>query len=208
MKRYAIALIAIIQSIAVAQEPQGEWEDWFWFGNTQLDATVAINLIHVWNGSTTKVLALTRPVPNFPTIPTSRLWTPAPASLPGNPGVFEEADVAADTFCGGHSALADGRILHVGGRFVNDVDLFNPWEPVPNQWNIPLDPSDMTFNRWYPTATTLADGRVLPIGGHRGTYDRISGAVARPEVLWYITGAGSGLVTAPQAGCGQEGART
>ena len=175
MKRYAIALLGVIQSVAVAQGPQGEWEQWFWFGNDPLgdDATNAVNLIHVWNGSTPKVLALTR------TDPESRLWTPAPASLPGNPGVFEKAEVDAETFCGGHSAMADGRILHVGGRFVKDVDLFNPWEPVPNQWNIPRNPSDMTFKRLYPTATTLADGRVLAIGGHRGTYDRISGAVAR-----------------------------
>ena len=185
MKRYAIALIGIVQSVAVAQGPQGEWEQWFWFGNDLLgdDATVAINLIHVWNGSTPKVLALSRDDPD------SRLWTPPPVgSPPGYSGVFEEANVAADTFCGGHSALADGRILHVGGDFVKDVDLFNPWEPVPNQWNIPLDPPDMTFKRFYPTATTLADGRVLPIDGHRGTYDRISGAVARSagscDIMW------------------------
>ena len=170
MKRYAIALIGIVQSVAVAQGPQGEWEQWFWFGNDLLgdDATVAIDLIHVPPNPPlpAKVLALTRPVPNFPTIPTSRLWTPPPVgSPPGYSGVFEEANVAADTFCGGHSALDDGRILHVGGRFVTDVDLFNPWEPVPNQWNIPLDPPDMTFKRFYPTATTLADGRVLVTSG-------------------------------------------
>ena len=58
MKRYSIALFGLIQFVAVAQGQQGEWEPWFWFGENQGDATVAVNLIHVWDGQTTKVLAL------------------------------------------------------------------------------------------------------------------------------------------------------
>ena len=201
MNRSLLLSLVLCPSVSFGQ--QGAWEDSFDFGDVNLGFTRAVNLIHVWDGSTPKVLALSRDDPD------SRLWTPPPVgSPPGYSGVFEEANVAADTFCGGHSALDDGRILHVGGRFVTDVDLFNPWEDIGFQWNNPIDPPNMMFKRWYPTVTTLADGRVLVTGGHRGTYDRISGAVARPEVLWYITGAGSGLVSARQAGCGREGART
>ena len=180
--RSLIALLALVPTVAVAQ--QGAWEPTFLFGPSLAEATYAVDLIHVPPNppQPAKVLALTR------TDPESRLWTPAPASLPGNPGVFEKAEVDAETFCGGHSAMADGRILHVGGRFVKDVDLFNPWEPVPNQWNIPLNPSDMTFKRFYPTATTLADGRVLVNDEHMRTYDRISDLVAIPtgscDIMW------------------------
>jgi len=56
-------------------------------------------------------------------------------------------------------------VLHVGGVYVNHADLFNPWAPVGDQWNNPFAPPDMTFNRWYPTATTLPDGRVLVCAG-------------------------------------------
>ena len=170
--RSSIALLALVPTVALAQ--QGAWETQFDFGPLGGPATIAVNLIHVWDGQTTKVLAL-----SYESLD-SRLWTPAPASLPGDPGVYENADVNSYLFCGGHSALADGRILHVGGHHEPDVDLFDPWQDIGLQWNNPDTPPNMTSGRWYPTATTLADGRLLPIGGHRGTYDRISGAVAIP----------------------------
>ena len=170
--RSSIALLALVPTVAVAQ--QGAWENRFDFGPSFNERTIAVNLIHVWDGQTAKVLAL-----SYETLD-SRLWTPPPVgSDPGDPGDFEEADVNSYLFCGGLSALADGRILHVGGNYVEFVDAFDPWRTPGNRWNNPIDPSDMTFKRFYPTATTLADGRLLPIGGHRGTYDRISGAVAR-----------------------------
>lgn len=64
--------------------------------------------------------------------------------------------------------MADGRILHVGGNFVNYVNIFDPFLPVlpqGNQWNNPLAPPAMTWDRWYPTVTTLADGRMLVTSG-------------------------------------------
>ncbi|MCH8270062.1 MAG: DUF1929 domain-containing protein [Planctomycetes bacterium] len=62
--------------------------------------------------------------------------------------------------------MADGRILHVGGSYVNYVNVFDPILPVGSQWNNPPAP-DMMFDRWYPTSTTLADGRVLVTSGWR-----------------------------------------
>jgi galactose oxidase len=67
-------------------------------------------------------------------------------------------------FCGGHSFLADGRLLVTGGHI--DVDrglrhatLFDPfslsWSRLP----------DMARGRWYPTNTTLPTGEVLVSGG-------------------------------------------
>ena len=165
MMWYAIVLSAIVHSGSVAPEPPGEWEQSFWLGSDSqgADATRAINLIHVWDGQTTKVLVLSY---DIPPLWDSRLWTPPPAgSTAGFSGIFEEANVASYLFCGGHTAMADGRVLHVGGRAVANVDVFDPWLGVGNQWNNPLNPPDMAFRRWYPTATTLANGQVLITSG-------------------------------------------
>ena len=75
-------------------------------------------------------------------------------------GVFTTVqDPATDLFCSALSALPDGRILVIGGHSspdlgTNQVNIFNPanhsWTSAPS----------MTYKRWYPTATTLPDGRV------------------------------------------------
>lgn len=90
---------------------------------------------------------------------TARLWSPAA-------GTFEGVSTGrSDLFCAGHSALADGRILVVGGNSrsgglgIRDVNIFDPQ----NQTWVPA--GSMTFPRWYPTVTTLPDGRVLTISG-------------------------------------------
>ncbi len=68
--------------------------------------------------------------------------------------------------CAGHSALPDGRILVVGsnhsatGLFGSaDVNIF---DPATEQWT---SAPKMAYPRWYPTATTLPDGRVLVTSG-------------------------------------------
>ena len=72
----------------------------------------------------------------------------------------------ADLFCSGHAELADGRVLVVGGFGdgtgsigIANAEIFdstnNSWIPVPN----------MKYKRWYPTATTLSDGRILVTAG-------------------------------------------
>jgi hypothetical protein len=79
---------------------------------------------------------------------------------------FTNIPFSADLFCSGHALLADGRILVVGGfggsgsAFgIANAEIFDPtsktWSPVPN----------MAYKRWYPTATTLSDGRILVTAG-------------------------------------------
>ncbi|MEO8662608.1 MAG: LamG-like jellyroll fold domain-containing protein, partial [Bryobacteraceae bacterium] len=69
-------------------------------------------------------------------------------------------------FCSGHVYLADGRVLVVGG-IQGLIDDLGPrdgtfFDPVTESWSGgPL----MTYGRYYPTATTLPDGRVLALGG-------------------------------------------
>ena len=74
-----------------------------------------------------------------------------------------------DLFCAGHCVLADGRVAIVGGELnegppavgQRDLNIYNPFT------NKSSNKRDMTFGRWYPTATTLADGRLLATSGYK-----------------------------------------
>jgi hypothetical protein len=67
-------------------------------------------------------------------------------------------------FCMGHTHLADGRLMTIGGHIddyfgyahasIYDFNA-NTWTQLP----------DMNAGRWYPTATTLPNGDVLAISG-------------------------------------------
>ena len=96
------------------------------------------------------------------------LWDPVTGTVTAVPAPY-------NVFCSGHSALADGRILVVGGHDngggilgSNRAAIFNPvsesWTSVPT----------MAQRRWYPTATTLPDGRVLVTSGATTCFDCIA----------------------------------
>ena len=75
-----------------------------------------------------------------------------------------ETDVSL--FCAGHSYLADGRLLIPGG-IVGLIDDMGPrnatiFDPVSESYS---QGALMFQGRYYPTSTTLADGRVLVQGG-------------------------------------------
>jgi hypothetical protein len=88
------------------------------------------------------------------------VWDPATNAMNPVPNSL------TNLFCAGHARLADGRILVAGGHDTAnnilgtaDANIFNPvtetWQSIPR----------MAQRRWYPTATTLADGRVLVTSG-------------------------------------------
>jgi fibronectin type 3 domain-containing protein len=87
-----------------------------------------------------------------------QLWNP-------NNNAFTQIPyTAANLFCAGHTFLADGRLLVSGGHLgtfvgINNTTLFDPWT---EQW---VTAKPMSYARWYPTSTTLADGRVLTVSG-------------------------------------------
>jgi hypothetical protein len=92
------------------------------------------------------------------------LWTPPRIGQTGAGSFVSVPNLSSNMFCGGHSFLADGRLLMVGGHrdfFVGipDANLFDATAPA---WSMA---ADMAFERWYPTATTLANGRVLVLSG-------------------------------------------
>lgn len=126
----------------------GQWAAPFEMG------VVAVNMVLLHTGS---VLFYSG---TFATTGIERLWNPTT-------GNFTDVPLGrTNLFCSAHSQLADGRILVIGGHEPEsgllgsrEVNIFDPvsqsWTPGPS----------MSDPRWYPTATTLGDGRVLAVSG-------------------------------------------
>lgn len=90
----------------------------------------------------------------------AHIWRLADNSFVSVPNNF------ANIFCAGHSTLADGRLLVVGGHDnlhgILGERSASLYDPVTRQWT---QLSPMAYRRWYGTATSLPDGRVLISGG-------------------------------------------
>jgi hypothetical protein len=88
--------------------------------------------------------------------------------------------VAADTmlFCSGHALMADGRVMVSGGHKKDDrgLDVTNIFDPATESWASGLP--KMAKGRWYPTVTTLGDGRLVTVAGK----DTTKTVVRIPEV--------------------------
>ena len=80
---------------------------------------------------------------------------------------------AANLFCGGQAALPDGRILVAGGHISADNGIRNAtvFNPVTESW---AAAAPMAFPRWYPTVTTLPDGRLIALSGSINCYSCIA----------------------------------
>ena len=68
--------------------------------------------------------------------------------------------------CSGHSFLSNGNVLVVGGGGFGPVAGANKgfkFDPVAKTWT--KTSGDMHKVRWYPTAVTTGDGRMLVVGG-------------------------------------------
>jgi hypothetical protein len=78
---------------------------------------------------------------------------------------FSSVPVPANIFCSGHEQMADGRIFvgggHNGGAHIG-LPTGNIFDPSNDTWSTT---ANMSFPRWYPTVTTLADGRELVLVG-------------------------------------------
>ncbi|HUR96264.1 MAG TPA: galactose oxidase-like domain-containing protein [Gemmatimonadales bacterium] len=121
---------------------------------------------------TGKILAWGKTNPSD-TLGLPRVWDPAS----GPPSTAVEIGVDAMLFCAGHALMPDGTLMVSGGHRMDDAGLavtnfFGPdgtWTKGPN----------MAHGRWYPTVTTLPDGRMLTMGGRDGT-----GALVRIPEIW------------------------
>ena len=82
-------------------------------------------------------------------------------------GCFDDVDILGEgnLFCSGHTALTDRRVIVAGGHTANhmglrDTFLFDPASAEP--WT---KVGNMHLTRWYPTLTTLPDGKILSMAG-------------------------------------------
>jgi hypothetical protein len=103
-----------------------------------------------------------------------RLWDPAA----GAPNTAQLIKVDTMLFCSGHAFLPDGRLMVSGGHKADDrgLDVTNIFDPVSETWASGLP--KMAKGRWYPTVTTLSDGRMLTMAGR----DTTSSVVTTPEI--------------------------
>jgi galactose oxidase-like protein/glyoxal oxidase-like protein/Kelch motif protein len=103
-----------------------------------------------------------------------RLWDPTA----GPPGSAPMIHVDTMLFCSGHALMADGRLMVSGGHKADDegLDVTNIFDPVTETWASGLP--KMAKGRWYPTVTTLWDGRMLTMGGR----DSASKVQTKPEI--------------------------
>ena len=88
---------------------------------------------------------------------TAIVWNPITNTVDSVP-------VPANIFCSGQEEMADGRILVVGGYINTHVGLpaANIFDPNTESWTVL---PNMAYPRWYPTATTLPDGRIIVTSG-------------------------------------------
>ena len=81
-------------------------------------------------------------------------------------GTFTQFSVSWDMFCNAISLLPDGRAFINGGTTQYDPFQGSPkssiFDPATNTFT---DAANMAHGRWYPTLTTLGDGRVLTFSG-------------------------------------------
>jgi len=149
-----------------APEVFGTWEmlDVQFLNSATHVALLPTNKIFIFGGS-----SLDRDEFENPTLPRAEI-------LDMNTSPWQRYTLACDPmtcdlWCGGHTFLADGRLLFVGGTSyyppvpdpfyggLKEAYLFDPfsetWERLP----------DMQIGRWYPTLIRLADDRVLTLSG-------------------------------------------
>ena len=163
------AATATSSTIAIAALPAeattGKW-----------DPPVSWNIVplHITLLPTGKVLAWGKFEAGTQHMANPRLWNPAAG--PPTTAVSVPADTML--FCAGQTIMADGRVLVSGGHKQDDrgLDVTNIFDPWTESW-VPGLPK-MAFGRWYPTATTMADGRVVTVAGR----DSASNVVLLPEI--------------------------
>ena len=135
---------------------QGQWRT--------LTNQVPINPVHVALMNTGEVLI----VAGSGNVASETFWQAAvwdPLSQ-----TFQTQAIAWDMFCNGMVVLHDGRVFSNGGNLQYDPFFGEPRSAVFDpQTHTFTNVQNMAHGRWYPTVTTLGDGRVMTFSGLRET---------------------------------------
>ena len=161
----ALLLMATIQLAIGQANVQGQW--------STLSYTMPINPIHaalLHNGNVLIVAGSGNCPPTQQGCPTGPPYGPGNGSgaalLDTVAGTITQFTVDWDMFCNGMVVLPDGSAFVVGGTLKYDYFLgevkTSTFDPVANTFT---DGQDMAHGRWYPTVTTLGDGRVMAFSG-------------------------------------------
>jgi glycosidase len=96
---------------------------------------------------------------------TPQIWDPATGETKATPQpLAADGRTKVNLFCSGHTFLPDGRLLVVGGHWLDGegIDQASVYDYRANSWTaLPA----MNKGRWYPTAVTLHDGTALVMSG-------------------------------------------
>ncbi len=108
--------------------------------------------------------------------PPGQVWNPATGTFKAVPYFGE------DLFCAGHTMLPDGRVIVVGGHIDAYVGIPSTtiFDPTTEAWS---GGANMAFARWYPTATSLPDGRILVLSGATNCPTCNTAGVAHPGIV-------------------------
>ena len=135
-----------------------------------------------------KIIAWGKFEANTTTMAMPRIWDPSTGSPRGAPMI--ELDTML--FCAGHTLMPDGRLMVSGGHKADDkgINVTNFFDENGN-WQ---KGANMAHGRWYPTVTTLPDGRMLTMAGR----DENGNVVQIPEIWesdhWTELPGGTGTV--------------
>ncbi|MES1210173.1 MAG: Ig-like domain-containing protein, partial [Pseudomonadota bacterium] len=93
----------------------------------------------------------------------ARVWTP-------QFNTFFLPLAPSNLFCAGLEQMGDGRIFVAGGHIAGHTGTttLNIFDPATEAWSVM---PEMAFPRWYPTATTLPDGRFIVLSGETNCND-------------------------------------
>ncbi len=98
------------------------------------------------------------------------VWDPATNTSvqTKNQPMLADGKTTVNLFCSGHTFLADGRLMVVGGHIFDSQGLNQSciYDPVTDQWTAA---ALMNEGRWYPSALTLPDGGVMVLSGSFAT---------------------------------------
>ncbi len=108
---------------------------------------------------------------------TAKLWNPLNGVFTDVPSIAPACELSLH--CPGHAFLMDGSLLLPGGLGTTETRIFRLTGP--GGWEV-VNP--MAHGRFYPTCTTLPDGRVLTVAG-KGSGTEIPEIYDPGTGMWY-----------------------